>query len=107
MRYPRRNISSLERLTKSRNIPSASDYFFNTKKPARQESEDTKARKDINETVIKMIKEGKNDIQIELYLKDLYPNYSEYILKMISHQFSKINASKSENSKDDKTGEGR
>ncbi len=105
-----RDITGLNRLTSNRvysRRPNDHYYNYGPLPKKTEESEDTKIRKDINTTIIEMIKEGKNDIQIELHLKNLYPNYSEYILKMISHQFSKMNASKAANSKDDKTGEGR
>ena len=109
MRFTR-NLDGLNRITKNREYNRhTKDHYYNygplPKKV--EQSEDTKIRMDINSSITRMIKEGKNDIQIEMYLTDLYQKYSEYIRKMISHQFTKINASKAANSKDVKTGEAR
>ena len=106
MRFTR-NIDGLSRISdhekRYRHKYNDKGWYYDPLKKS-EPSEDTKTRKNINETIVKMIKEGKNDIQIEIYLKNMYPTYSEYILKMISHQFSKI---KSSDSKDGKNGEAR
>lgn len=92
MRYTR-NLTGLERIIqegrKSRKkYKDYSWYYDNRRKTI--ESKDTKIRKDINLTIKSMIDAKKNDIQIEMYLTQLYPDYSEYIPKMISHHFSKL-----------------
>ena len=110
MRYTR-SVSGLTRLSdyrkKHRNREYDNGWYYAGKPAPKEQSEDTKIRMDINTTIRNMMFEGKNDVQIEIYLTDLYPNYSEYILKMISHQFSKNNTSKSVESKDGKNGEAR
>ena len=68
---------------------------FNTYQPhINKQSEDTIIRRDINKTIMDMIQEKKGRIEIEIYLTNKYPNYSEYILKMLSHRFDKQNSSK-------------
>ena len=98
MRYTR-EIDGILRLKTSREIKSIPLSYYSEPKPPAEPTEDTKIRKDINETIIKMIKEGKNDIQAEIYLTNLYPKYADYILKMISHHFTKMKASKNNNFK--------
>ena len=81
-------------------------WYYDEKKENEQSS-DTKIRIDINSSVISMIKEGKGRVQIEVILTEKYPDYSEYILKMINHQFSKFNKTTTEVSKDENSGEER
>ena len=70
------------------------------KKP--EPSEDTVIRKDINKIIMDMINQNKGDIEIEVYIRNKYPNYADYIPKMISHhsnKLRKIQVKKAENIK--------
>ena len=56
-----------------------------------EQAKDTTIRRNINETIFRMVAEKKGDIEIEIYLTNLYPSYGEYIRKMISNYFAKLN----------------
>lgn len=88
MRFTK-NIDGVSRIIKSNTYkPSHKEICYpkNT-----QQSQDTIIRRNINETIFKMVAEKKGDIEIEIYLTNLYPTYDEYIRKMISNYFAKIN----------------
>ena len=89
------NKTGLERLISRSGRPTISRECLEIKK--HEPSTDTKIRWDINNTIVKMIKEGKNDVMIEIHLTKLYPEYSGYILKMIAHHISKRKMEKTKN----------
>ena len=54
-------------------------------------TQDTIIRKDINESIIKMLKKGENSISIKIYLTNKYPDRIDYIIKMLKYHDEKIN----------------
>ena len=87
-----RDINGIRRLWNTRVKTNISHLYVPFKKE--ETSEDTIIRRDINKTIMDMIQEKKGRVEIEIYLTNKYPNYSEYILKMISHRFDKQNSNK-------------
>ena len=63
----------------------------------KNESEDTRTRKDINGIIRGMAEQKKSSIEIKLILSEKYPNYEEYIIKMINQYFGKPNKTKNSN----------
>ena len=60
-------------------------------------SEDTIIRREINYMIRCMEMQNKSSIEIKLILSEKYPNYSEYIIKMINQYFGKPNKTKTSN----------
>ena len=101
MKYTR-ELNGVERLKNARNYSPGSKCYKERKFKKREESEDTRIRKDINKTIMDMLDQNKCDIEIEIYLRNIYPNYAEYIAKMISNRISKLKGRNLvENSKQD------
>lgn len=108
MRFTR-NVSGLERLYSNMSYKRKNPkYYMDNIGPRREQSEDTKIRKDIYRIIIEMLNNNKGTIEIEIYLRELYPNYAEYIPKVVNDQYIKFNASKKKNKEDDgRSGEER
>lgn len=102
------NASGVERLRKNLNYK-PKEYRKKIYVPYgdKKESEDTTIRKDIYVTIINMMKENKSDIEIEIYLKNKYPDYAEIIPKFIRDQFSKRASNKKEKLEIKETGNER
>jgi len=83
-----RDINGLLRM-KTKYTPKAKKAYFPPLKVNKEESEDTRIRKDIHRIIIKKIGENKSNIEIEIYIRSMYPDYAEYIAKMVNDQFTK------------------
>ena len=106
MRFIKKS-SGLNRIKNNRSSYTAgfrSDYYVSTK---REESEDTKIRKDIYTILNNMARENKSSIEIKYALTDKYPNYEEYIIKMINQYFGKINSNKKSKTSNEEKGDER
>lgn len=89
-----KRVSGLERIrtnSTSYRGGSCSDFYgYNQYK--RAESEDTKIRRNIYAIINNMAQEEKTSIEIKAILTEKYPNYEEYIIKMINQYFGKLNS---------------
>ena len=105
MRFTRNlNGNGISRLRKNHTYKYKPEYI---PPPKPEPSNDTLSRMAINKKIIEMLEENKNDIEIELYLREIYPGYVEYIPKMIRHHMSKINEKRSKNTKQEEVGDNR
>lgn len=103
MRFTR-NLSGLKRIRTNGAYKRNIEYIS----PKKEEtSNDTIARWVINSKIIEMLEQNKGDIEIEIYLREKYPNYAEYIPKMIVHHSSKLRAKTTENNKQKEVGDAR
>jgi len=74
--------------------PKPISYYCDRKPKIKVESEDTKIRKDIYKNIIELMANNKSNIEIEIYLRNMYPDYAEYIAKVVNDQFVKRNLNK-------------
>ena len=104
MRYTK-NITGLARLRKNEEYkPKPISTYIPTTK---EESKDTRIRKEINSIIDNMIQQNKSNMEIQIFLANEYPDYTEYIIKMIKHHFNKLNQKKLTKDSNDKAGEER
>jgi len=92
MRYVR-NRKGLNRLKTNRQYTGGNmSNYNNISKAKKEESEDTKIRRDIHVILVRMAKDNKSSIEIKYCLTDKYPDYEEYIIKMINQLSSKMDS---------------
>jgi len=96
-----RNINGILRLKNNRVYTPMIARYCSTA-PHREQSEDTKIRRNIYRIIIEMIQQNKSNVEIEIYLRNLYPDYAEYIPKVINDQFAKRKL-KEKTAEDEKT----
>jgi len=107
MRFTNNEICGIERLRKNETYrPQKSRKKIHIPY-IKVESDDTKIRRDIYATIISMIKEKKSDIEIEIFLRNKYPDYAEVIPKFISDQFAKYSSNKKVETEAKETGDER
>ena len=86
MRYYR-DVSGIERIrTKESHRPKTWRGYEPIK---REDSEDTRIRKDIYRIIMEMMRNSKNTIETEIYLRGLYPNYADFIPKVVNDIYKK------------------
>ena len=105
MRFTR-DVKGLARI-KTQYAKTLKKPFFASFPKNNEESEDTKVRKNIHKIILEKIGEEKSNIEIEIYLRNMYPDYAEYIAKMINDQFIKMGLNKKEEVSDKETGDER